>query len=65
MVEGRGRALSMIGVFRGCRIAANTVAAVVIVLMLVDPKRDLKPIYLLLPVAVALWLAPVVWRRIR
>jgi hypothetical protein len=28
----------MIGVFRGCRIAANAVAAVVIVLLLVDPQ---------------------------
>jgi hypothetical protein len=41
----------MIGVFRGCRIAANAIAAVAIVLLLVDPTRDLAPICLLLAVA--------------
>jgi hypothetical protein len=30
----------MIGVYRECRIAANTVAAVAIVLLLVVPARD-------------------------
>ena len=31
----------MIGVFRGCRIAANEVAAVAIVLLIIDPTREL------------------------
>jgi hypothetical protein len=55
----------MIGVFRGCRIAANAIAAVAIVLLLVNPARDLTPICLLLALAVALWFGPVVWRRVR
>jgi hypothetical protein len=54
----------MFGVYRGCRIAANVVAAVAIVLLLVDPTRNLTPICLLLILVIALWFTPVIGRKI-
>jgi hypothetical protein len=45
-------------------IIANLIAAVVIVLLVVNPSRDLTPICLMLAVAVTLWFGPVAWRRI-
>jgi hypothetical protein len=43
-------------------VIANLIVAAVIVLLLLDPGRDLTPIFLMLAVAVVLWLGPVVWR---
>ncbi len=54
----------LIGVFRGYRIAVNVIAAICIVLLLVNPARDLTPICLLLVVVVGLWFGSVAWRRI-
>ena len=54
----------MIGVFRAYPIAANSIAAVAIVLLAVNPTCDLTPICLLLALATGLWFGPVVWRKI-
>jgi phosphate/sulfate permease len=43
---------------------ANLIAAVVIVLLVVNPARDLTPISAMLAVAVAMWYGPMVWRKI-
>jgi hypothetical protein len=40
-------------------LLANVPAGVVIVLLVIDPARDLRPIFVLLAVAVGTWLA---WR---
>jgi hypothetical protein len=55
--------MSRIGLFRDCRIASNVVAAVVIILLLVHPTRDLTPICTLLALAMIVKFGPVVWRR--
>jgi hypothetical protein len=49
---------------RGAAIIANVLAAAVIILLAMNPARDLTAICAMLAVAVVLWLGPVVWRRI-
>jgi hypothetical protein len=41
--------------------AANTPAGVVLILLAFDPMRDLRPVLLLLAVALACWLAGAFW----
>jgi hypothetical protein len=50
--------LPKIWLFRGFRIAANLLGAFAIILLIVNPSRDLTPICALLALAVALWLGP-------
>jgi hypothetical protein len=48
----------MIGVFRGCRIAANAVAVIAIVPLLVNPTHDMTPTCLKPAAAPTLWFGP-------
>jgi hypothetical protein len=50
--------------YLGLRIAANAVSALVIVLLIVNSDRDLTTICALLSLVVALWLGPVMWRKL-
>jgi hypothetical protein len=56
--------LPRIGLFWGLRIAADAVSAVVIILLIVNPARDLTPICALLALAVTLWVGTVLWRKL-
>jgi hypothetical protein len=53
--------LPRVGLYLGLRIVANVIAALVIILLILDPACDLTPIVALLAVAVALCVGPVLW----